>query len=384
MLGGGVVLTLVALGIVYAISKRGGRDMKDSGEVAQAPAHSPPAKAAEPPPPADNRPWKWGTALPAGWEKFNDPLGGIEAYFPDGQPQRDENAGVTLGHDHRIAGEAWAKTRGDKTYELLRSPIPENALNRGILVYLGFTAIDMRATRPGSKVTKMESTVGYDSVYVFVDVPGENKRLVSRLAVAGGQLVEARVTGPPTMSEKDDDVKPFIENFLPTSVAADLAPRSDKLPVGVPAGWEKFRDPLNEVILYFPERPKKDTARRRDDPPDSEEWNAVNNLKYYALIRWTVEANGEKPEKVLFDAMNAYLRKQSSVQGPATFEPPMLEQNGRVSRVGKVDYGSNGKLIFRGIVSGNRVLIAIYSGSRMNERTDPEVQPFLDNFEALK
>jgi hypothetical protein len=162
--------------------------------------------------------------------------------------------------------------------------------------------------------------------------------------------------------------------------------------VQMPAGWEKFNDPLNEIDLYFPSgQPEKNQqasdAIAKSTGGAGDYWMKVANGKVYSLSRMTFSKNemglNKKKEKLLFDTLVGFgtgMRAQ-----PGEYELPQFDNKGRVSRVVVFDVlNTKKRAIVRGFVSGNRAFMAIVIGEPGITAKDADIRPFLDNMQPLK
>jgi len=162
--------------------------------------------------------------------------------------------------------------------------------------------------------------------------------------------------------------------------------------VNLPAGWEKFNDPLNEIDLYFPSgQPEKNQqasdslAKASGGPGDY--WMKVAGGKVYSLSRMTFSKSemglNKKPEKLLLDALVGFGAGMGAK--PGVFELPLFDNKGRVSRVVVFEVpNAKKRAIVRGFVSGNRAFMAIVVGQSNITAKDADIQPFLDNLKPSK
>ena len=133
---GVIVVLFVGCGGILAL---GYKLMQDTQELAKNGGLGPQPNGAVAPvntPIAKNNPIATVPApkLPAGWEKFNDPLGEINLYFPGGQPEKNEALSAATSQKMRgLAADTWIKTVGDNTYVLSRTDTPRSDPNTSSL-----------------------------------------------------------------------------------------------------------------------------------------------------------------------------------------------------------------------------------------------------------
>jgi hypothetical protein len=162
--------------------------------------------------------------------------------------------------------------------------------------------------------------------------------------------------------------------------------------VSVPDGWEKFNDPLGEIAVYFPSgQPEKnqavsDTITKQSGLP-GDYWTKAVGEKSYVLSRITAteaEVTAKKPEAILFDSLKGFA---GSIPGssPGKYELPIWDSMKRISRIVVFDFpNENKRAVVRGVISGNRVVLAIVIGEPGIGMKDKDIQPFLDNVQFVK
>ncbi len=92
--------------------------------------------------------------MPAGWEKFNDPLSEVEIYFPDGQPEKNDAASAQLVAAIGGPADLWTKVVGDKVYLFKRQTLPQDALKKNSPEkILNMTVDTEREASPGTEVS---------------------------------------------------------------------------------------------------------------------------------------------------------------------------------------------------------------------------------------
>lgn len=154
--------------------------------------------------------------VPAGWEKFNDPLGEVEIYFPGGQPGKNEALGATITQKSGAAGDVWMKQNGDVVYMLIRSTVPAAEVKGvGAEKAIDDAAKGMVGSIPGARQVNSMSSVddGKPTRLLTLDIPTQRKRTFVRLILAGNRLLVATATGPRTLQPADPAVGPFVDNF---------------------------------------------------------------------------------------------------------------------------------------------------------------------------
>jgi hypothetical protein len=183
---------------------------------------------------------------------------------------------------------------------------------------------------------------------------------------------------------------PSIVISSPSSAAVSKTPSPPV--VSVPDGWEKFNDPLGEVAIYFPSgQPEKNEKVSETITKQSglagDYWTKAVDNKSYILSRMTAneaEMKSQKPEGILFDALKGFAGGGPGMV-PSKYELPIWDSKGRISRIVVFDFSKEKKrAIVRGVISGNRVVLAIVMGEPGIGMKDKDIQPFLDNVQFVK
>jgi hypothetical protein len=207
ILGGGVLLVFGLLGLAYMMMTPSNEDNKKGGS-GSGPATTQGTGPAVPPRPAPK--------LPAGWDRFNDPLGEVELYVPGGQLDKNAALSEKLAADTGGAADLWTRVSGEKTYMLQRTTVSPAALKKNSpQQILAIAASVVRDTYPRARQKNLSTydDNGRHSVVVTIDLPVEKKRLIVRILISGDRLMEAHVLGPAVMTATDADVTAFIDNF---------------------------------------------------------------------------------------------------------------------------------------------------------------------------
>ncbi len=155
--------------------------------------------------------------LPAGWEKFNDPLGEVNIHFPGGQPVKDEVLSASVSRQvGGLAADTWTKSVGDITYVLIRTTFlaesvkvlaPEKILevmSRGFINSVGGGQVEKNeAVNDGGRPTRI----------VIVEIPLAKRRMYSKMILLNDRLLVATVKSNLPMRSSDSEVITFLDSF---------------------------------------------------------------------------------------------------------------------------------------------------------------------------
>lgn len=200
-----------------SIADRDQRAMDDIQRKMNRPmAFNPPNPNANVVPPPNPDPKPPAATVPAGWEKFTDPLAEMDLYFPGGQPTKNQDGSDKVTKATGGPGDIWAKEANGKVYMLSRMTASPAEVRRRKPEALLFDALKGFAMGiPGAKQGNYELPTfdgGKVSRYVTYDIPTEGKRAVVRGLAAGNRVVMVIVIGPANVTAKDADVAPFLDN----------------------------------------------------------------------------------------------------------------------------------------------------------------------------
>ncbi|WP_168218989.1 hypothetical protein [Limnoglobus roseus] len=171
---------------------------------------------------------------------------------------------------------------------------------------------------------------------------------------------------------------------------AEAKPTTAKRPPGLPPEWEKFKDPLDELEVYFPfGQPDKDAAlsanlaKATGGPADV--WTHQSGTNVYLLQRITVtdaDLKGKKPEATLAEAA-AGVRSVFPRAKESSFIN--LTQAGKSVRVCDIDLPAEKKrIVLFLMLSGNRLIFAQVKGGPKISRIDAEIFPYFEHIKTLK
>lgn len=217
LLGAGILGAIGCAGVVVLISmaKQAHQDLAKDGQLSPAivkPVQTSKDDATKSAPIAKPAP-----TLPTGWEKFNDPLGEINLYFPGGQPEKNEAATANMNRQAGgNSGDIWAKVNGNLTYMLVRSTLSEADMKGKITEkLLNEAEMGLRGSSLRAKMrTDMTPKDTGDSTRVItVDLLAQRKRLIARITVSGNRLLIITATGGLTSNATDAGMQPFLDNF---------------------------------------------------------------------------------------------------------------------------------------------------------------------------
>ena len=175
-------------------------------------------------------------------------------------------------------------------------------------------------------------------------------------------------------------------DVMSSSVPAVVTTAPPQPVVSVPDGWEKFKDPLGEITIYFPAgQPEKnenvsDTITKTTGLP-GDYWTKTVDTKSYIISRMTAteaEMKSQKPEGILFEALKGFAGGGPGMV-PSKYELPIWDKKGGISRIVVFDFAKEKKrAVVRGVISGNRVVLAIVMGEPGIGMKDKDIQPFID------